>query len=374
VTAAGASAAGEGSPRPAAAAGDELRVEVLRRSDLVESAAFAQRSGLTLEQIRSMRAHPHGKPEDCAGFILLRGNTRVARVGVLPGRLALGDRELRVFWGSANWEYDGDPRNRAGAGLLYLVAIKEAGTFCGSGASDSSRPILSAARFEFLPVPRRVMYLRAAPHLRRRLSSELAIGLIAAAVTPALRAVAALPRLTARLLRGRFRLDSADRFDEQVTEVEARARPRHGFLRDHRELNWVLDHPWVVDGDYRYRAFHLHSSGAIVGYGLLRLRRFAGIQLATIHRCGARADVPLANTALLASLLTAAADEGADLVELSTTRSDLLRAARQVGMIERPALEVACKWGGEPGRVMRASGVRFADFEAFASEGDVIFT
>jgi hypothetical protein len=353
-------------------ADDAFRVSVLTYGQLEESAAFAERSGLSLAQLRSLRAHPYAKPTDPARLVLLRGERRAAHMGMIPGRMRLGADEHRLFWGSANWEFDGEARNRAGAGLLLLIAMKEAGTFAGCGPSDFSRPILARARFDFLRMPRRALLLRSRAFLARRLQLPRAASALATLADPLIRGLGSLRRQRWNRA-GNFRLEPVARFDTVVDEIDLQMRGQCWFPRDHRELNWALAHPWLGPEEAQHRAFLLRSGGQPCGYVLARTRRFEGLHLGSLLRGGVRKDVPGAARALVAGLVDALDDLRVDIADVCTSNRLLLSAAAELGMLERRHLDIACKFGPEAGAALRRLGATLADFDADMGEGDVIF-
>jgi hypothetical protein len=351
-----------------------FRVEVVRFRDLQETDACCRRVGLTAEQVRSLRLHPYARPEDPAGLLLLRGDYRAGRMGLLPGRIRIGGTESRVSWGSMGWEVDGDPRNAAGAGLLLLMAVREVGTFLGGGPSESARPVLERGRFEFLRLPRRALLLRSRAFLRRRLRSAAAAGAGAFVLDGLLRGVElARHAYSAARWSRRFRLEPVAAFDGRLDEIDAAARGGCCFPRDHHEINWAVRQPWLPAGEYRYHPFYLYGRGGVVGYALARVRGFHGLRLGSLLRAAVRTDAEGAAEALLDLVVGALDDERVDSVDVCTTNRLLLRAARRCGMLPRGGTEIVARFGRDTAATLQGSGATLADFVADLGEGDVIF-
>ncbi|MCW2990135.1 MAG: hypothetical protein JWM73_729, partial [Solirubrobacterales bacterium] len=166
-------------------------------------------------------------------------------------------------------------------------------------------------------------------------------------------------------------LAPVERFGPEVQRIDA-ARPRAGwFPRDHDELNWAMDHPWLAEA--RHLAFHLVRDGEITGYALARVREFEGLRLGSLLRAGVLPGVAGGEDALVAGLVGHLDDERVDIADVCTANARLLAAAGRLGMLERPGIEIACRFDPETRAALERAGTRFEDFEGDYGEGDVIF-
>lgn len=347
------------------------RHEVYRYRDIELTPAFLARARLRPSEARSLRAHPYASAEDAAGVLLVRGERTVGAIRLIPGRVRIGERDHALSW-TSSWEFVGAPEDSPGAGLLVVRSLSEAPSIAVCGVSDRSREIFRYARFDEVRLPRRATLLRSRPFLRRRMPDAIA----RAAAVVIDRALLAVRRARwRRVLRaaGELSLERVERFDERVDRVDALSRGPLWFPRDHRELNWVLERPWSEDPAYRYRAFLLRRGRDIAGYALARLKPVDGGTLGSFLRVGLAAVDAVTARALVAHVARALEREGADTIELCSTRTWLLRAADDLGMSARGGIEVMTRFGAAAAGDLERHGLRAADMEADLGEGDLMF-
>lgn len=350
-----------------------LRIHVYRYGDLEPTAALCARAGLTPLQAASLRAHPYARPEDAAVLVLLRGEETMGRFGLIPGRMRIGEREFRLSW-SSDW-YARDRRNRAGGALLLLQALREAGSLGSCGLSSIARQVLAAARFDIVPLPRRVFVLRSEPFWRQHVAAPVARAL-GVPSDVLLRLARTGSRLRTSGWRRSFTLEQVERFGAPVDEVERASRGACWFPRDHRELNWALELPWFAPpARDRYRAFHLRATGSatIAGYALARVHSYGAVVVGSLLRSAVRPEAAGGVEALVALTLEALGDDGVHLVDICTSNRPLLGAAARAGMLAHGHVELACRFAAAPADALRALGAALGDFEADMGEGDMLF-
>ena len=267
-----------------------------------------------------------------------------------------------MFWAST-WELDSSRAAGSVAGLLLLRAMRETASLGACGVSASASPVYGAARFARLRVPRYVLVVRAAPVLERKLGHRRTAR------------VAAWPFDLAARLRQQMPLEArgheircVDRFDARVDEVDATSRGGSWFVRDHRELNLVLEHPW--DQRNRYIAALLMKGGHVAGYALTRMSLIDGVLTGTVIRAAA---LPTALPALLPLLIRELVAQGVALVEFPTAHVDLTAAARATGMRERGFVEFACRFSGSAGIALRKATLSLESLVTDGCEGDMLF-
>lgn len=328
----------------------------LRRADLAELVAISR------EHHRSLAEHPYARDDEAAFLLLLAGDRRVARFGLLPGRIRAGTEMLPVSWGS-EFDYDGDPAHRGHAGLLFVRAMEHAGSYCGAGPSGLFEPLLRAAGLRLEPVRRYATLLRSAPFLART------GGAIAALAAPVADRVLAAERRLRRSGTRDVELVAVERFDARIRAFEA-ARGTCAPYRDDVELNWVMARPWIADA-YAYRPYLLHERGALAGFLLARVRRSGDRTIASVMRMAVadrRRD--LAQGALSA-LVRSARD--ADVVEIHTNEPHVAAAAVALGLRARGALRVTARFARAAEEALGLAGCALGTMPLQHGEGDIIF-
>lgn len=340
------------------------RHEVYRYGDLAETEEFQARARLTIEEVRSLRAHPYARPSDPAGLLLRRGDVTVGAIRLITGRVRIGASEHRIAW-TSTWEFTGEREDSPGAALLIARALQEAGSVAACGVATRARQILSRLRFDEVALPRWILVVRTRPFFTRR---GAALPLLAPAGDAALRVLRACRR-TSRT-QG-LALHVVKTFDARVDAVDEAQRGPLWFPRNHLELNWAIRHPWSTDASYLYRAYQLSAGDQLVAFALARERTIDGVRVGSILRCGARtADAGRELVAAVSSALIAA---GVDMVELCSTRAWVNDAARACGMLRRGRIEIMARLSGEAAVALQAEGNSLADADADLGEGDIMF-
>ncbi len=344
----------------AAAPAPELRV--VEYGELRRDPALADLLGIATEHLRSLAEHPYARPDDVAFLLLVREGRRVARFGLLPGRLRIGRQILPVAWGSV-FDYDGDPSHRPHAGLLFLRALERAGSYCGAGPSALFQPLLVAAGLRLVPVHRYVAVMRSGAYLRRL--SRLIPPVASLLVDSVLRIERGI-RLSGT---PSVELVPVDRFDARIRQFEE-SRGTCAFYRDDLELNWVLSRPWV-SADHRYLPFAVHEGGGFVGFALARVKRLQDHVVATVLRTGLGADRVELTRGLILALLRRLSN--ADVVELYTNQRHMAEAAGALGMRRRGAIQITAKFSPSVAVALRDSGCALDTMPLEFGEGDVVF-
>jgi len=337
------------------------RIELVLHRDLRDDHAAAKRIGVTLAQLRSIRAHPLARPDDPVALVASRGDTLVGRFGFLPGRLRIGTAEHRISWGS-DWRVDERYRGHGVGGLLLIRAMAAAPDLAGVGPSAEAIPIYRAARFTIVDIPRYVLLVRSREILRAR------AGRLGATIGPLVDR--GLPYR--RLRSGGAALTRVERFDAEVDAFETGADLKISFPRDSAELNWALDHPWLPPELAAFRAYTLASAGQTIGYALARLRMAGRRSIGSILRAAVAG--PEHAPALVTEVTLALGRDGADLVELCTTDPWLVAAAERVGLARRAGLHLIARLAGPAGIALASSGHTLEHARAAMGDGDVIFS
>jgi hypothetical protein len=356
----------------------ELQLDIVRFSDLALTKECCDRMDASIEQVRSLKAHPYARPDDAVAVTLRRDGRQVGRIGLFPGKIQIGEERFPLSWGSG-WGFDGDPRNRAAAGLLLIRAFKEAKSLGGFGISEVANPIYRAAKFDLITLPRFILLFRSKAVLTHYVGSEV----LARALAIPADAVLALSRraLALGFSRRGYTVQRIERFDPEVARINALARGPFYFPRDDRELNWVLENPWHgAAAKYGYQAFYVRNdSGSVVGYALARQRFFAvaaGFRDLTLGSVLTFAVDPRAEGAgetLFAAVIASLEDSGADAVEVCTLNVNLHVAAKRLGGRRVGELRAGLKLTGDAKRALTARGATLQSFAADMGEGDMIF-
>lgn len=352
--------------------GSSWQHDVFRYGDIEETAEFLARARLGLAEARSLRRHPYARPEDPAGVLLLRNGVTIGSIRLIPGRVRIGSAEFRVSWAST-WKFTGEPSQSVGAGLLLVRALEETESVAVCGVSERSRELFRFARFDQVAMPRRVLVLKSRAVLQRRIGIQPIAHVLAWPLDAALAAARGAARLRATGSRDYY-LERIERFDQRLDDVDGESRGALWFPRDHREMNWALDHPWFSSDEYRYQAFYLHRrTSGVVGYALARVRTIDGSRIASLLRAAIRPDCAPGSLTLLVGLVSAASKEDADALEVCTTNRLLRREAARSGMITRGAVDLMARLGRGPTRALHELGLKFSDLEADLGEGDLLF-
>lgn len=295
-------------------------------------------------------------------MLLVEDGRRVARFGLLPGRMRLGAELIAVNWGS-EFDYDGDPAHRPYAGLLFLRALERAGSYCGAGPSGLFEPLLRAAGLQLIAVPRYAALLRSGPFLRR------AAGHLPDPLGWASDLALAAERRLRRIGTRGVEVVAVGRFDERIRQLE-RARGTCSPYRDDVELNWVLSRPWLTGG-YQYWPYVTMDRGDLVGFVLVRTKRADDHVVASVMRMAvADRRQDLAQGALAALLRTHA---DADVLDVHTNEPHIAAAARALGLRRRGALQVTARLTSAADEARRSAGCELATMPLQYGEGDVIF-
>lgn len=230
----------------------DLTIERVRLRELVDYAEHTasatpadQELPITPHLARAQASNPYADPDDIALLVGRSGRNCAAYLGLLPGRLRIGDRIARVHWATGWGVAPGFGGHGYGRRLL-AAALAEPIDFLSTGNSDAAeRSFRRAGLRELGPFAFRVIYLqkslaeRAWKRIRRDVLSKPADRL---SVVPEF----TLSRPTGR---GKLILRETAELSEDAERLLASTRPEVVFERGVDAIHWTVRCPWVhADG------------------------------------------------------------------------------------------------------------------------------
>ena len=233
---------------------------------------------ITKQRALSHVRNPRAEKTDVALLVAYDGDAVVGHLGVLPDKIFVNHGEQKIGWVTAWWA---DPnRKYAGVGLMLLMrALNLCGGRLGaSGFSDDARKVYDATkRFAVIKDVQGVSgiaRLNLCRLLRRRLPSL-------AKLRTVLKAVGAIVNMWIGIRqfwwRESHRLPDSCRI-EYFTELDREADEfiqRHSSdgltRRGARELNWIVNYPWIVCAPLARRS-SFHFSAQVESYSVYRIK------------------------------------------------------------------------------------------------------
>ena len=362
-------------------ADDPVQLAVFHYAAVRHDEALAASLGITPRQRASLLAHPYLLETDPAVVALRRGERTLARIGMFPGRVRMGGAEHRIHWGT-DWSASSGSGVGGMAGVLLLRALRETGSLGAWGMSEVASPIYKAARFTLATLPRQAMVIRSRPVLQRKLGSAA----LARALGVPVDSVLHLVRRALMIGGGgrAFTCEPVAELGPDFDELDDRAAPATRFLRDSRELNWAIRHPWLGPEDrHRFIVLGIHArrSRALAGCAVARIRHhdivsqagYRDLTLGSILRFVVDPAAEGAAQALLTATLSALADMDVDAIELCTGDRRVGALAARYGMLEAGAMRVGLRMAPSPA----SAAQRADDLLALAvhhGEGDALFS
>jgi GNAT superfamily N-acetyltransferase len=251
-----------------ALAKSDIRIEVIQVGDLIRFAEeFFRNPGeqvmapISRQRARGMAHNPFADPRDPGLIVAYAREKVVAHWSIVPGLLKTREGSSKVLWGSALFIH---PDYRARGVLLNLIrtALSFEEDIVSTGVPEAVYQIYKVLGFRelkplevcWLIVSRPDLFGTALSFARRRSKIPEAILKIADTLTPVTQLLAYRPRPT-RLLYLRWLAHAAKKelagiaFREVQRVQPAAATPPTSphFVRDAEAVNWMLEHPWVLE-------------------------------------------------------------------------------------------------------------------------------
>lgn len=226
----------------------DLTIERVRFRELVDYVELTARATpadqalpITPHLARAQAANPYADPDDVALLVGRSGRNCAAYLGLLPGRLRIGDRIERVHW-ATGWGVVPAFRGRGYGRRVLAAALAEPIDFLSTGNSAAAeRSFRQAGLRELGPLTFRVIYLqkplaeRAWKRIRRDVLSRPADRL---SVTPQF----TLSRPTGG---GELTLRETAELSDDAERLLASTRPEVVFERGLDAIHWTVRCPWV---------------------------------------------------------------------------------------------------------------------------------
>lgn len=278
-----------------------MKLQVLSVAQLRERLgddAFWQRDPLPITRVRAVAqvANPRAHDDDAALVIAEEGQRVVGYLGALPDEIHAGGAPRRLSW-TTSWWVDPERRQTGAGALLLFRLLKE----CNQAVGVSSYSVRAGRLLESNPafIPLRDsrglrIYCAGRPaDLPRRIKQSAPTARLAGLALPAANAVARR-RLRAWLDRQPETAAVGVEYVNSIDPATAALIDEHNrddlVRRGPRELTWILQHPWYLEGplpDAATSRYHFRGTceqfgmrgvkvfgrdGALIGFLLLTLR------------------------------------------------------------------------------------------------------
>lgn len=320
-------------------ADDAYRIDIIRISDLSDFVEefFRHPEGQVIAPISRQRANglvrnPFSSPDDPALLVAYDGRKVVGHYAIVPGLLRKGDTSEKVLWGSALYVH---PDYRAG-GAVFLQLIRTVTSlgpdFIISGFTEAVHEIYQVLGFVepeplgtcMINISKLDLFGSALWLARDRGRISGPIWKTGNLVAPAMKRLIYYPARAAffRTLAGAARRNLKQIRFREVEELDEKFEwplPAPHFVRGVRAINWMIGHPWVLEGarrstpqfhfsDYREDFFRYHAiefeSGAGVpgGYLVFSVQSGAGSTVMKLTDFNVRTDEELKTVVWIALL------------------------------------------------------------------------
>lgn len=192
--------------------------------------------------LRMVESNPYARDEDLVLVLVVSGDTVVGRLGLHPGMACYLAQSERTYW-MDGFYLQPDYKNTGAGGRMLLTARSFSPSLlaCGAPSEDLQKVYRTIGFYELGPLQRYVYFYNADVIAKKLLHTERLPAALSPLATAGSWLLRGFYKSRARSQPPRLRFTPVTTFKPSLDELLGKA-GLNFFPRDHRTLNWVLEH------------------------------------------------------------------------------------------------------------------------------------